>query len=90
MRQSLNAGESFEAVNAREPDVKEDDVEAAVRGAFNGAFSGVGGFGDVAFVGEDGRERFADAGFIVDDEDVRFRGRSRSELSTTYKVQSTR
>jgi hypothetical protein len=74
MRKSLNAGESFQAVHAREPDVEEDDVEAAVGSAFDGTFGGVSVFGDVALVGEDGRERFADAGFVVDDEDVRFRG----------------
>ena len=65
---------SFETVNAGKPDVQEDDVEAAVRCAFKSAFGGVGGFGDVAFVDKDGREGLADAGFVVDDEDVRFRG----------------
>ena len=71
MRKSLNTAESFKAVHAREPDVQKNDVEAAVRGAFEGAFGGLGGFGDVAFVGENGRQRFADAGFVVDDQNVR-------------------
>jgi len=69
----LDAAERFEAIHAGEPDVEQDDVEAAVGGAFQGAFRRFGGFGDVAFVGEDGREGFADAGFVVNDEDVWFR-----------------
>ena len=81
MRHGLDAGEGFEAVHAGKPDVEEDNVEAAVGGAFEGAFGGVGGFGDVAFVGEDGREGFADAGFVVDDEDVGFGGHGQK-----YKV----
>jgi len=43
-----------------------------VGGAFQGAFGGLGGFGDVAFVGEDGREGFPDSGFVVNDQDVWF------------------
>jgi len=68
----LDAAQGFEAVHAGEPDVQENDVEAAVGGAFQSAFGGFSGFGDVAFVGEDGREGFANAGFVVDDEDVWF------------------
>jgi len=70
MGERLNTGQGFETVNAGEPDVEEDDVQATVGCTFDGAFGGIRGFGHVALVGEDGGERFADAGFVVNDEDV--------------------
>src|SRR5262249_30674408 len=72
MRKSLDAGEGFEAVDAGKPDVQEDDVEAALRCALDGAFGGFGHFGDVAFIGEDVREVFGDYVYIVKDKDIRF------------------
>ena len=87
----LDAAEGFEAVHAGEPDVEKNDVEAAVGRAFEGAFGGLGGFGDVAFVGEDGRKGFADAGFVVNDQDVRFGGhRVKARTCKAVKVQNTR
>jgi hypothetical protein len=63
----LDAAEGFETVHAGKPDVEKDHIEAAVGGAFESAFGGFSGFGDVAFVGKDRREGFADAGFVVND-----------------------
>ena len=90
MRHGLDAGECFEAIHAGEPDVEKDDIEATVGRAFEGAFGGFRGFCDVAFVGENGREGFADAGFVVNDQDVWFGWHQSGFGSPTYKVQSTR
>src|SRR5262249_46063176 len=88
MRERLDAGKGFETVHAGEPDVEEDHIKAAVGCPLDGALGRVGGFGDVAFVGEDGRQGFADAGFVVDDKDLRFRGHpSFRSAKYTGKVQ---
>src|SRR6266849_3430762 len=60
------------------------------RRAFQGAFRRFGGFGDVAFVGEDGREGLADAGFVVNDEDVRFQRHGLEKRKVRTKDKSIR
>ena len=62
--------EDFEAVDAGEPDVEQDDVEGGFAEQIETVFAARAGGGFVAFVLEDAAEGFADAGFVVDDEDV--------------------
>jgi len=68
----LDAAESFKAVHSREPDVEKNDVKTTVRSALQGSLGRLGGFRDVAFVGEDGRQGFADTSFVVNDQNVWF------------------
>ncbi len=69
-RKLADVGEGVEAVAVGQPDVEQDDVVGGVADELEG-FGGGGGGGDgVALFGEDGVERLADLGFVVDDEDV--------------------
>ena len=77
----MDAAEGFEPIHAGKPNVEENDVESTVGRPFESPFRRFGGFSDVAFVGEDGREGFADASFVINDEDVWFRGHGLEKLS---------
>src|SRR5262249_34399250 len=84
MRDGLNAAEGFEAIHTGKPDVEKNDFEIAARGTFERFFGGLGGFDVITLVAEDRRKRFANAGFVVDDQDVRMSGH---EKVVAYKVQ---
>src|SRR5215813_8430486 len=73
MRNGLHTAESFEAVHAGKPNVEEDDFEIAAGGAFQGFFGRLSAFDVIALIAKDRRERFADARFVVNDQDVRMR-----------------
>src|SRR5712692_4530795 len=68
--QRLQAAERFEAVDARKPDVKKNNFQITDGGTFQGFLRGSHGLHLMAFVAEDRRERFANAGFVVDDEEA--------------------
>src|SRR5205823_3197476 len=70
VRQRLNAAEGFEAVHAGQPDVEKRDFQIAKRAALQSLFGGSNGVHLIALVFENQRERLADAGFIVDDQNV--------------------
>ncbi len=63
-------GEGVEAVAVGQPDVEQDDVVGGVAEEGEGLGGGGGGGDEVALFVEDGFERVADLGFVVDDEDV--------------------
>jgi hypothetical protein len=63
-------GEDVEAVAVGEPDVEEDGLEVGVAEERAGFGDGAGGRDGVVLFAEDGFERLADVGFVVDDEDV--------------------
>jgi hypothetical protein len=66
----LDGAEDGEAVAVGELEVGDDEVEAALLDGADGG-GDVGGGGDgVAFAGEDGFEEGAEAGVVVDDEDL--------------------
>src|SRR5579859_1145816 len=73
MRDGLQAAERFESVHAGKPDVEKNDFEIAVCGAFQGLFRGLGRFDVIALIGKNRSERLADAGFVVNNEEVRMR-----------------
>jgi hypothetical protein len=70
----VKTAESFEAVDSREPDIEQNDLEVSGGGALESLLGGGNGFDVIALVAENGGERFADAGFIVDDKEVGFGG----------------
>src|SRR5258706_14541344 len=78
MRNGLQAAKRFEAVYAGKPHVAKDYFEIGARGTFERFFGGFGGLDVIALVAEDGRERFADAGFVVNDENVWMRRHAKS------------
>src|SRR6267154_4518787 len=71
---SLEPAERFEAVHAGKPNVEKYDFHVAVRGALECFFGGAYGFDEIALVFQDGGKGFSDAGFVVDDQQVRTRG----------------
>ena len=74
----MHAAEGFETVHAGEPDVEKNDFEIAASDAFERFFRGLGGFDVIALVAEDRRERFSNAGFVVNDKNVRVRRHEKS------------
>src|SRR2546428_4193177 len=72
--QRLQAAECFEAVDARKPDVKKNNFQITGGGTFQGFLRGSHSLHLMAFVAEDRGERFANAGFVVDDEEAWFSG----------------
>ena len=62
--------ERVEAVAVGEPDVEQDDVVGGVAEEGEGFCGGGGGGDEVVLFFEDGFERVADLGLVVDDEDV--------------------
>ena len=71
---SLQTAQRFEAVDAGEPDVEEHDFDIASGGALQRFFGGGGGFDVVSLVHKNRGERFADPGFIIDNEQMRTNG----------------
>jgi hypothetical protein len=74
---AADGGEDVEAIGfsvgtagIREPDIEEDGLVVGVAKQFECFSGGAGGGDDVVFLGEDGFERLADVGFVVDDENV--------------------
>ena len=65
-----NLGEGVEAVAVGQPDVEQDDIVGGVAEQFEGLSRGGGGGDEVVLFAEDALERFADLGFVVDDEYV--------------------
>ena len=63
-------GKGVETVAIGQPDVEQDEVVAGVADELESFGGGAGGGDGVAFIGEDGGERFADFGFIVHDQNV--------------------
>jgi hypothetical protein len=79
---AADGGEDVEAIGfaagaagVGEPDIKEDGLVDGVAEELESFGGGPGGGDDVVFLGEDGFERFADVGFVVDDENVVHKGR---------------
>src|SRR5258708_38729750 len=70
----LNATEGLEAVNAGEPDVQKNNIEIARSCTGQRFFSGGDGINLVPLVLENGSERFADAGFVIDNKEIRAAG----------------
>ncbi len=68
--EGADLGEGVEAVAVGEPDVEQDDVVGGVAQESKGLGGGGGGGDEVILFAEDGLERLADLGFVVDDEDV--------------------
>ena len=68
--QLADLGEGVEAVAVGQPDVEQDDVVGGVAEEVEGLGGGGGGGDEVVLFAEDGFERLADLGFVVDDEDV--------------------
>jgi hypothetical protein len=61
----------FDAVAAGKGEVEEDEVERLLGDALKAEFAILDAFDVVAFEGQKGLERFADRGFVVDDEYAR-------------------
>ena len=78
----MQAAEGFEAIHAGKPDVEKNDFKIAASGAFERFFGGLGAFDLIALVGKNRREGFANAGFVVNDEDVRMNGHE----DTRYRI----
>ena len=62
--------QDFETVDAGEPDVEENEVEGAFAELVETIFAAGTDADLVILVFEDAAQGFADAGFVVDDEDV--------------------
>ena len=70
-RSSLaNLAEGVEAVAIGQPDVEQDDVVGGVAKELEGLRGSGGGGDEVVLFAQDALERFADLGFVVDDEYV--------------------
>ena len=67
--QGLDFFQHLNAVHARQPDVEQDDVKLAGLESFQASFAAADGFHTIAFVLEDIGEGFADAGFVINNED---------------------
>ena len=64
-------GENFDSVAAGQGEVEQDEVEGLLGDAFEAEFAVLDAVDRVAFHGQKGLERFADRGFVVDDENAR-------------------
>src|SRR5262249_48996491 len=84
MWNGLQAAEGLKAVHAGKPDVEKNDFEIAARRAFQRFFGGLSGFDVITLVAEDGRERFADASFVVNHKDV-WMGSHRESVAYTLQ-----
>ena len=60
----------LQAVDSGQPDIEQDYVEAGFAKQIETVFAARADAGFVAFVLENALQGFADAGFVVDDEDV--------------------
>ena len=63
-------GEDVEAVAVGQPDVEEHGLVVSVAQKLEGFGRGAGGGDDVVFLAQDGFQRFADVGFVVNDENM--------------------
>src|SRR4029077_15083339 len=76
----LDAAERFQTVHARQPDIEKDDFKIATANALERLLSRANGIDRILFIAKNGRQRFANTFFIVDDQDFWFRTH-RSESS---------
>ena len=60
----------FQAVDSGQPDIEQDQVEAAFAEQFDAVFTARADADFVALVFEDAAQGLPDAGFVIDDEDV--------------------
>jgi hypothetical protein len=67
----LQAAQRFEAVHSGEPHVQQQQLEITRGHAVQSFLGGADGFHVIALFLKDGRKRFADAGFVVHDEEMR-------------------
>ena len=70
-RDLLNARQRFHAVHAGQPDVEQNRVVILAGQLFQALFAGFDRWQSVAFVFEHAAQRFADAGFVVHNQDAR-------------------
>ncbi len=79
----LNVSEGFQTIDAREPDIQQDNVVAMVREFFQALLAGFDGFAGESLVFEYAGERFANPRFIVNNQDV---GLLHSSTSTAVVI----
>jgi hypothetical protein len=66
----LDPAEDGEAIAIGEFEIRDDEMELTVAAGQDGVGNGAGDGDGVAFAGEDGLEEGAEAGVVIDDEDV--------------------